>query len=143
MNEQLGRADEYANFVEAFIHNHPLVTAILVAILCSWSATIIFKLVLVRPLVPPRFHVSLIFLFDVLVAGFIVVKMWPGDHKFIWALLVGTSSPTAYAIAAGVLCWWRPGLRKFLQLREFTPAPDPTDEAAATADPPPDHSDTH
>lgn len=134
--------NDYAGFVEAFIQNHPFVTAMILALLCSWLVTALFKMVIVRPFIPAKFHLPTLLLFDCLIAGWIIVKMWPGTHAPIWALFVGSSSPTVYAIASALLCWWKPGLRRFLQLREFTPAPDPTDQAAATADPPPNHTDT-
>jgi hypothetical protein len=54
--------------------------------------------------------------------------------QFAWpivvlvCLLVGAGSPFAYRLLALALCWWKPGLRKYLALPELADPEPPTDE---------------
>lgn len=131
MNEQIGKVDEYAGFFEAFIANHPFVTAILVAIVCSWTLTLA-----VKPVAPAgAWKGRGLRLFDMAVAFGICARMWPGDHWLLWALLVGSSSPVVYWLLTGLFGWKWPAAKRFFTLREL--APDSVgDDASSDADPP-------
>lgn len=118
MTEEIGKANEYASFFEAFIANHPFVTAILVATLVSWAVTAAFKVPL-RALLPDAWQDWCIRTFDCAVAGAVAWYMWPGEHDAVWALLVGTGSPVVYWALSGFLVWKWPGLQKYLTLREL------------------------
>lgn len=131
MNEQLSKADEFAGWFKAFIVNYPEVTAIAVAILCSWLLTLA-----VKPFVPPgNWKARGLRAFDICVAFCICARMWPGEHRFVWALLIGASSPVVYWIVTGLVGWKWPAARRFFTLKELA-SDSVGEDASSDVDPP-------
>jgi hypothetical protein len=127
MQNQLDRIGAGASWFESFIQSHPYVVAIVVAILCSWTVTMVAKKPL-RAFAPVAWQSWAIRTFDVMVATAIAWRMWPGTHPELWALLIGSASPAVYWIFASLLCWKWPRLARFLTLRELAPESIPESE---------------
>lgn len=115
-------------FAEAFLHDFPILSAILIAMLASWALT-----AAVKPWWPPlrpRKRLELR-LFDVVVAGVLfTIAAWDSlSWKVLLsvALLVGAGSPFGYYGVTELLCWKWPSLRRFLSLKELC-APDGDNE---------------
>lgn len=133
--EHLEKLNQGANFFEAFLRDHPVVAALLLAAVISWSLTAVLK-----PWIPngPS-KARTLRTFDVLAAGIVGALMLWGHVE--WRLLVGLSlfigggSPFGYFLASEALCWKWPKLRRFISLRELSPEPE-GDEASSDADPP-------
>ena len=119
MDPNITKANEYASAFEAFLTAHPIVIAIVTAIVCSWTLTAALK-----PWFPsgPK-RARNLRTADCLIAAAIAAIMLHG--LFTWqllfglCLLIGSGSPFAYWIVSELLCWKWPQLRKYLALREL------------------------
>jgi hypothetical protein len=118
MLEQTKTVSEAATWFEAFILAHPVVTCILLAWVVSWVLTVAFRPVL-RYLLPDGIERHVIRLFDVVIAFFVVLDMWPHDFAHWWAAGIGGASPFAYFVFSELICWKLPAARRALSLREL------------------------
>jgi hypothetical protein len=143
MNETatIARASSFFGEVEKFAHAHPFVASWIAATILSWLLTALFKKP-IRALLPDSWDDWGVMAFDVLVAfsasfGLLTLLDIPLAWLWVCALLIGAASPFEYQAFVGLVCWKLPRLRKYLTLGALAPVPDPTDSAAADADPPP------
>lgn len=120
MNEQISTVGDYVSTFEAFIPAHPTTVSIALAFIISWGLTAAVAS-LMRALFPDNIERAVIRLFDIVVATIVAVFTWPGDRAVWWALAIGVSSPFGYLALSELLCWWKPGLKKYLSLRELAP----------------------
>lgn len=123
------KVNEYASWFTAFLHDQPIVVALLLAAVISWTLTAAAK-----PWVAdgPKKKRNLRTL-DVCIAALVSAILLFGHVD--WRLLIGLSlfigggSPFGYFLFSEAMCWKWPSLRKYLSLRELAPDPDPTDQA--------------
>lgn len=126
--DQISWLDGTATAAAALIHAHPILTAILVATVCSWTLTAAIK-----GWIPagPRRALKVRTLDCVIafvIAVFLLSGLVPWKLLLGVSLLIGSGSPFAYWGASELLCWKWPQLRKYLALSELAPAlPDPPD----------------
>jgi hypothetical protein len=133
--DELDKINLGANFIEAFLRDHPIVAALLLAAVVSWTLT-----AAVKPWVedgPTK--ARKLRTFDVVVAGVVgAVMLWGHvDLRLLvgLSLFIGGGSPFGYFMFTEALCWKWPKLRRFLSLRELAPE-SVGDDASSDADPP-------
>lgn len=128
MNDVINQASENASALEAFVRDHTIIAAIIVATVCSWALTAAIKGWISTG---PRKALA-VRTIDCAIAGVLAAIML--HDQFAWhiltgvCLLIGSGSPFAYWILSELVCWKWPGLRKYLALRELAPDPTPADE---------------
>lgn len=142
MNEQLDKINQGANFFEEFIRVHPLVSAMIAATVLSWVLTAAIKPWMLRGPNRARNLRTLDVALAAIAAALMMRQLLEWRWLICFALLVGGASPFLYWAWSEALCWKFPKARRFLTLSELGPESDSTDQAAATADPPPDHNET-
>lgn len=118
--QELDRINANASFFEAFFKDHPLIIAIVAPILLSWVVTAAVK-GWVRPWILPARQNLTIRSIDCAIAVAAAAKMWPLEHAFVFALLIGCLSPFAYGLFSFGLCWKWPSMKSWLTLRELEP----------------------
>ena len=121
--QQLDKVSAGATWFEAFMHDHPVVFAILVATIASWVVTAALNYWLESG---PKKKRNLRTI-DCLIAGALVAIMLSGhvDWRVLigLSLLVGGASPFAYFAFSESVSKFFPSMRPYLSLRELAEEP--------------------
>lgn len=141
MNEEFTKANETASQIEAFVHAHPVIALIIGVITCSWMLLSVIKGWLAPGPGRRRKLVTIDFAIAAVLGAMILHDQFPWHYLVLISLLCGGGSLVAYRVLAGGLCWFKPGLSKYLALPELAIEAE-TESGAAPSEPNPPTGDS-
>jgi len=118
MNDEIGVATGTWTTVANFFAANPVARWLFLAWVFGWVVAFVARPFIRWSPLPDKIESHLVLVACIVSSAFAAYVMWPDEHAWIVATVMGGSSPFGYLLIAWALCWKWPELKPHLSLRK-------------------------